>query len=305
MAKRIKYYYFLYSTVIVCFREVVSMIKFIIMSLVICLCFGLCISQPFAADDAATAQKLVNAVKGDHQHAKYYTGKHGYVNEDVAGPLEKGFYIMSWLVLDPPIKVAGTGGAAFIAKDLYNEYNGIPEEKVSADKKNWPVAGQVLKKKNNANEDMTWIPINFMDLVDAGQGGFASGNEFDWAEWGGQGLSNFHEYLFTLAKWSKGGEITFKAGSDDPEQTWVNGQKVCEGLADRDWGKDSDVGKATVKAGEFVAILAEVGENGGECGYTLRCEPPPDDGTLNVATIMLVASKGKMPVLWGYIKSSY
>ncbi|MGB9596081.1 MAG: hypothetical protein ACPL7B_07345 [Candidatus Poribacteria bacterium] len=126
-----------------------------------------------------------------------------------------------------------------------------------------------------------------------------------WNEWGGQGLNNFHEYLFTLAKWKSGGKITFKAGSDDPEQTWVNGTKVCEGLADRDWAKDTDVGEYTVKGGEWVAIFAEVGENGGECGYSLRCEPPPDDGTLNTAALMAVASKGKMPVMWGYIKSSY
>lgn len=278
------------------------MARFIVVGLVVCFVLY-CIPQSFAIDDAATAQKLVNMVKGDHKHPKYYTGKHGYVNESAAGPLDKGYYIMSWLVLDPPIKVAGTGGAAFISKDLYNDYNGIPEEKVSADKKNWPVAGQVLKKKNNANEDMTWIPINFMDLVDAGQGSHG-GNEFDWAEWGGQGLNNFHEYLFTLAKWKSGGKISFKAGSDDPEQTWVNGVKVCEGLADRDWAKDTDAGEYTVKGGEWVAIFAEVGENSGECGYTLRCDPPPDDGTLDTATLMAVTFNGKLPIMWGLIKSS-
>ncbi len=285
------------------------MARCIIVALTVVLYLVSFIPQAFAIDDAATAKKLVDMVKGDHKHPKYYTGSHGYMNEkDITGEvtLEKGFYIMSWLVLDPPIKVAGTGGVAFISKDLYNEHNGIPEEKVSADKKNWPVAGQVLKKKNNLGEDMTWIPINFLDLVDAGQGNlFTSGNQFDWAEWGGQGLNNFHEYLFTLAKWNKGGEVIFKAGSDDPEQTWVNGVKVCEGLADRNWAKDTDQGKYTVKGGEWVAIFAEVGENGGECGYTLRCEPPPDDGTLNTAALLTVASNGKMPVMWGYIKSSY
>ncbi|MGB9596080.1 MAG: hypothetical protein ACPL7B_07340 [Candidatus Poribacteria bacterium] len=153
------------------------MARFIVVGLIVFLYLISFIPQSFAVDDAATAKKLVDMVKGDHKHPEYYTGKHGYVNESAAGPLDKGFYIMSWLVLDPPIKVAGTGGVAFISKDLYNDYNGIPEEKVSADKKNWPVAGQVLKKKNNANEEMTWIPINFMDLKDAGQGSHG-GNEF-------------------------------------------------------------------------------------------------------------------------------
>jgi len=284
------------------------MARFIVVGLVFSLCFGLYVQNSFTDDSPAVAKKLVDMVKGDHKHPDYYTGKHGYMNEVAIvgeGNPEKGLYIMSWLVLDPPLKVPPTGGAAQISKDLYNEYNGIPEEKVSADKRNWPVAGQVLKKKNNAGEDMTWIPINFLDLVDAKQGNlFASGNQFDWAEWGGQGLNHFHEYLFTLAKWKSGGKITFKAGSDDPEQTWVNGVKVCEGLADRNWAKDTDVGEYTVKGGEWVAIFAEVGENGGECGYTLRVEPPPDDGTLDTATVLSVMSEGKLPVMWGLIKSS-
>ena len=280
------------------------------MSLAVCLCLALSIPQVSAGDDsAATAQKLTGMVKGPHNHPDYYTGNHGYMNEkDIPseGVLDKGFYIMSWLALDPPIKLGAGGGVASINKDLYKDYFGVPEVEVSAKKNNWPVPGQMSKNQNNLKEDMYWIPINFMDLVDAKQGAlFVSGNEFDWAEWGGQGLNQFHEYIFTLAKWNKGGEITLKQGRDDPGVTWVNGQKVCEGIADANWAKDTDVGKFTAKAGEWTAIFAEIGENSGECGYTLRVEPPPDDGTLDTALLMAVASKGKMPVMWGYIKSSY
>lgn len=296
-------------------REVLLMQRFSIalMSLVICLCLGSYVPQVFAGgDSAATAKKLTGMVKGPHNHPDYYTGKHEYMNEvdlPSEGVLEKGLYIMSWMVLDPPIRLASGGGVASMGKDLYLEYFGISELNVATNKNKWPVPGQISIKQNNSKEDMYWIPINFMDLVDAKQGSlFASGNEFDWAEWGGRDEAknnNFLEYLFTLAKWNKGGEITFKQGRDDPGRTWANGQMVCEGLSDDNWTKDRDVGKFTAKAGEWTVIFAKLGENTGECGYTLRSEPPPDDGTLDTALLMAVASKGKMPVMWGYIKSSY
>jgi len=295
-------------------KGVVSMRKFSIlaMSLAVCLCLALYVPQVFADDNAATATKLVSMVKGPHNHPEYYTGKHGYMNDsDIAseGTLEKGLYLMSWMVLDPPIRLGAGGGIASMGKDLYKDYFDVPELEVSAKKNNWPVPGQMSIKQNNLKEDMYWIPINFMDMVDAKQGAlFASGNEFDWAEWGGRDEAKnqqFHEYLFTLAKWNNGGEITLKQGRDDPAVTWVNGEKICEGLADANWVRDTDVGKFTAKAGEWTAIFAELGENTGECGYTLRVEPPPDDGTLNTVTLMEVASQGKMPIMWGYIKTSY
>lgn len=280
--------------------------------LVACSFVMLLASQVFAADDPATCKKLVSMVPGKHQHPEYYTGKHGFMNDadltaSPGGPLEKGKYIMSWLVLDPPIKLSSGGGAASISKDLYKEYFGIPEADVSKDPKNYPIAGQKSPKQNSAKEDMYWIPINFQDLVDAKQGNlFASGNEFDWAEWGGQGLNQFHEYMFCLVKWNKSGTISFAAGSDDPEQTWVNGQKVCEGLADRDWTADTDKGKFDVKGGEWVAIFAEVGENGGECGYTLEVSPAPDDHTLDAqGALLAVSPKGRLTTTWGKIRVFY
>ena len=104
---------------------------------------------------------------------------------------------------------------------------------VSADPVNYPYAGLKSKKQNSDKEDMYWIPINFQDLMDAGQGGASSGNQFDWAEWGGQGLNQFHEYMFCLVKWNKDTTVNFAAGSDDPEMTYVNGQLVCQGLVGR------------------------------------------------------------------------
>ena len=65
----------------------------------------------------------------------------------------------------------------------------------------------------------------------------------------------------------------------------------------------TDKGETTVKAGEWVAILAKVGENGGECGYTLRVEPPPDDHTLDIETVQAVNLKNKLTATWGYIKA--
>ncbi|MGQ9607709.1 MAG: hypothetical protein ACUVWN_00275 [bacterium] len=283
--------------------------KFIIILLSFLFCIGLMIYSTEAADDPATCKALVDKVKaaGGHNHPEYYTGKHGFMNEtDIVGQgtPKKGLYVMSWLVLDPPLKLGAGGGAASIGKDLYKEYFGIAELDVTKSAANYPYAGMKSIKPNSKGETMYWMPINFLDLVDAKQGNlFNSGNQFDWAEWGA--LDQFHEYLFCLVKWNKAGEITVKVGSDDPEITWVNGAKVCEGLADRDYTPDQDSGKFTVKAGEWNAIFVEVGENGGECGFTMRLEPPPDDHTLNTTSLTAINSSGKISVTWGAIKGIY
>lgn len=265
-----------------------------------------------SADVAAAIVKKVDAASG-HQHPEYYTGKHDFLNEgdlvaNPGGPLKKGQYLMSWLVLDPPIVLVGGGGAASMGKDLLKEYTGISEEAMTTkNTKNWPQAGQKATKVSEGigKNGMWWVPINFHDLVDAKQGPiFASGNQLDWTEWGGQGLNQFHEYLFCLAKWNAGGKVAVFAGSDDPEQTYFNGVKVVEGLADRDWGNDQDKGEATVPAGEWVPILAEVGENGGECGYTLRTDPPPSDVTLNIALALPVHPESKATTTWGVLKAA-
>jgi len=96
--------------------------------------------------------------------------------------------------------------------------------------------------------------------------------------------------------------VNFSAGSDDPEQTYVNGEKICEGLIDRNWVRDTDIGSFDAEGGEWVAIFAEIGERGGECGYTLRVEPPPDDHTLNVVAAPAVSYAGKLTTTWGNIK---
>jgi hypothetical protein len=263
--------------------------------------------QSFAKDSPAIAQKLVAKVKGKHNHPDYYTAKHGFMNDADLTGLEKGLYLMSWLVWDPP--AFGNGPAAtFKASDDMKAMFGVSEEDVTKTPKNWPVAGQESKKatKGPSGESKSWwIPINFQDLMDAGQGAlFASGNQFDWAEWGGRdSVNTFIEYLFCLVKWNKGGKVTLKAGSDDPETTWVNGKVLCEGLADRDWARDTDMGEFTATAGEWVAILGKIGENTGECAYTLRVEPPPDDHTLDTETVMVVNLKNKLAATWGYIKA--
>jgi hypothetical protein len=265
-----------------------------------------------AGDTPDVAKKLVSQVPAasKHQHPNYYTGKHSFMNDaDIAGEvaLKKGLYLMSWLVLDPPIVLPAGGGAASIAKDLLLEYVGVSETALTKkNPKNYPIAGAKAKKASEGigKDGMWWIPINFQDLVDAGQGNlFASGNQFDWLEWGGQGLNQFHEYLFCLVKWDKGGKVTFKAGSDDPEQTFLDGVKITEGLADRNWAVDTDAGEATVPAGEWLPLLAEVGENGGECGYTLRIEPAPDHHTLDIEAALAVSPSGKASVTWGWMKS--
>lgn len=289
------------------------MYKKLLVLLIVCFCVILVSVQVFAKDDPAIAKKLVGKVKGKHNHPDYYTGgKHGFMNDDdlaadLGGPLKKGLYIMSWLVLDPPIVLAGGGGAGSIAKDLMKDAFGVGEEDTSGKSKNWPIAGKTGKGfEGISKEGVGWIPINFQDMVDAKQGNlFGSGNQFDWLEWGGTALNQFHEYLFCLVKWNKSTKVNIFVGSDDPEQTWVNGKKVAEGLADRNWRADTDLGEFDVKAGEWVAILGEVGENGGEAGYTLKIDPAPDDHTLDIEGALAVDPKGKVAATWGYIKSKF
>ncbi len=277
--------------------------KFFILFAIFCML--LIVYSASAKDDSATAKKLVTqtAKAGGHNHPDYYTGKHGFMNEEAAGTLEKDLYLMSWLVLDPPLKLGAGGGIASQNKDLLKEYFGVSEIDACKNVRSYPYAGMKSIKPNSDKEDMYFTPINFMDLVDAKQGAlFASGNQFDWVEWGGQGVNQAHEYLFCLAKWNKAGEINIKVGSDDPETTWVNGEKVAEGMADRDWSKDQDPGKFNVKAGEWNAILVEVGENGGEWGFSMRVEPPPDDHTLDTQILMAVNNNDKLTTTWANIK---
>jgi hypothetical protein len=281
--------------------------KFMFILTALCLCTLLVTVQSFAKDTAAIAQKLVAKVKGKHNHPDYYTAKHGFMNDEDLSGLEKGLYLMSWLVFDPPY--FGKGPAAtFKNDDVMKEMFGVSEADVTKSPRNWPIAGQESNKATkgpSGESNSWWIPINFQDLMDAGQGAlFSSGNQFDWAEWGGRdSVNNFMEYAFCLVKWNKGGKVTLKGGSDDSEMTWVNGEVVCEGVADRDWARDTDVGEITVPAGEWVAILSKIGENGGECGFTMRVEPPPDDHTLDTETVMAVNLKNKLTATWGYIKS--
>jgi len=274
---------------------------------------GLLAVMAFGADDPNTCKKLASKVPKDckyYEPDKFYTGKHGFMNdEDLTsdgGPLEKGLYLMSWLVLSPPIIGEGGPAANFDGNDVLKKHWRVGEKEVTKDPKNWPIAGEKLSGSGGiASDGSWWVPINFQDLVDAGQGAlFNSGNEFDWQMWGGRGLDQFIEYLFCLVKWNKGGTITFKAGSDDPEVTWVNGEIICFSKNwSRNWSRDTDVGEFEAPAGEWVAILGKVGENGGECAYTLRIEPPPDDHTLDTEMAMAVSPGNKLPTSWGAIKA--
>ena len=271
----------------------------------------------WARDDEAVAKRLVNMVQGEHRHPEYYTGKHHFMNEEEfntdKGTLEKGKYLMSWLVLDPPICVdPGMGGAASIGRDLYKEVFGIPEDEVTADPKNWPYAGLRGKAITTANKSpccadyVQFIPINFHDIMDAGSPWlFNSGNQFDWKEWGAQSSDDFHEYMFSLVKWNQDTKVTIAVGSDDPEQTWVNGEKVCEFTGNRNWPGDSETAEFEVKGGEWVAILVEVGERGGEIGVTVKLDPPPDDCTLDTQGAMAVTPAGKLTTTWGFLKSRF
>ena len=279
------------------------------------LCVLLVNVQSFAEDSPEVCKKLVAKVKGEHNHPDYYTGKYGFMlSEDKpcdGGKLEKGLYLMSWLVLDPPY--FGASATSRFNEDIMKELFGVSEKDVGTDPKAWPVAGQKSLKGADGpgglgKDGSWWVPINFEDLAEtfSKPDMFTTGRELDWdAEWGQRdSVNNFIEYLFSLVKWDKGGTVTFKVGSDDNHITWVNGEFLCENPnASQNWVKDMNPGEAEVPAGEWVTILAKLGENGGECGYTMRVEPPPDDHTLDTETAKAVSLKNKLTATWGYIKA--
>jgi len=291
------------------------MIYFTKICLLVCLCLVLVSSQLLAADNEAVAKRLVEKLPGDNQRPDYYTGQHGFMNDDdinsEAGALEAGLYLMSWLATNPPIKLAsGTGGLAGINKPHYKEFFGVDEEDVSADRANWPMAGMKSDKANDEapldGEYIYWTPINLQDMVDAGATeGFNSGNQFDWSEWAGafRALDDFHMFIFCVAMWNSTTTVNLSAGSDDSQQTYVNGVKVCEGLGDKNWARDNEKGEFTAKGGEWIAIFVELGERGGEAGYPRRGEPPPDDHTLDTETVMAVGPQSKLSTVWGYVKT--
>lgn len=290
-------------------------VTFVEISLFVCLIIALIAPQLFAADSEAIAKKLVNKLPDDAKRPTYYTGKHGFMNDKdlatEAGALEKGLYLMSWLATNPPVKmVSGTGGSASINKPVYKDFFGVAEADVTKSKGNYPRAGLKSKKANEEDplkgEYIYWIPINFQDMVDAGEAeGFNSGNEFDWKERGFRTLEDYQMFIFCLVKWNKDTEVNLAAGSDDPSQTFVNGEILCEVFGDPNWARDTAKASFSAKGGQWIAFFVEVGERGGENGYTLRIEPPPSDHTLDIESALAVDSQGKTASTWGRIKVSY
>jgi hypothetical protein len=207
---------------------------------------------------------------------------------------------------------SGTGGSASINKPVYKDFFGVAEEEVSANRMNYPRAGLKSKKPNDEaplnGRYIYWTPINFQDMVDAGEAeGFNSGNEFDWKEWTGsfRALEDYQMFIFCLAKWNKDTQVNIAAGSDDPSQNYVNGEKLCEVFGDPNWARDTAKGSFNAKGGEWVAFFIEVGERGGENGYTLRIEPPPNDHTLDIEAAMAVDLQSKLAATWGRIKGTF
>lgn len=285
--------------------------------LFLCLIIALMAPQLFASDNEATAKKLVDNLPADARRPTYYTGTHGFMNDKdlatEAGALEKGLYLMSWLATNPPIKMAtNAGGSAAINKPIYEDFFGVAEDDVSKSSKNYPYAGLKSKKPNDEapfdGMDIYWTPINFQDMVDAGEAeGFNSGNEFDWKEWTGAFRSpdDYQMFIFCVVKWNKDTQVNLAAGSDDCSQTYVNGEKLCEVFGDPNWARDTAKGSFSAKDGQWVAFFVEIGERGGENGYTLRIEPPPNDHTLDIESILAVDSQNKLTSTWGDVKVSY
>jgi len=230
------------------------------------------------------------------------TGKNPAITEENLGGVKPGA-IVEWLVLDPPIM---TGDGSDVAantdylKDIYPEGEAfvVPKDGETFDS---PGA-------QNKGDTITWRVVNFLDLGADGitdNGAWpASGNCFDWKDWGARdSVNNFVEYAIAWARWDKAAEVTFYLGVDDSGVIYADGEQVLKAPnASQNWGADQHNGKIELPANKWVHLVTKIGENGGECGFTLRTEPIAVDVTTEA--ILAVEPHEKLSTLWGNIKTT-
>lgn len=228
------------------------------------------------------------------------TGDNPPITEDNLGGVQAGA-IVEWLVLDPPI-MTGLGSIEGMSEDFLK--GAYPEGDVNVE----PEDGETFESPgpSNKGDTITWRRVNFLDLGAEGitdNGAWpASGNCFDWKDWGARdSINNFTEYAITWAMWDTAGDVTFFLGADDAGLLFADGEEAVDApSASRNWGADQVKGTATVPANEWVHLVLRIGENGGECGFTLRSEPIASNVTTMDA--LSVEAQGKLATTWGRIK---
>lgn len=228
------------------------------------------------------------------------TGNNPPITEETLGGVQAGA-IVEYLVLDPPI-MTGQGSNIAAGEDSLEPIYPGGEAYVK------PVDGETFESPGaqNDGETITWRVVNFLDLGEEGitdNGAWpASGNCFDWADWGARdSVNNFTEYAITWAMWDSSGDVEFFLGVDDSGVVYADGEEVINAPnASQNWGADQHKGTTTLPANQWVHIVAKIGEGGGECGFTLRTEPIAT--AVTTAEAQVVEPQGKLSTIWGTIK---
>ena len=227
--------------------------------------------------------------------ANIYAADCKYVKDDKV-KVDKSGYIMSWLILDPYIK-DNVGATVSTGKDYFDDQKGEANLK--------PKEGDKVKIALTKSEHV-WTRLNFADLKEMAQiPAPVGGNEFDIVCWGG--IDNAQEYLVTYLKWNSDTTVTFTLSSDDGSESYLNGKQITFKAADMDWAAgNGGSGKASVKGGNWNILVAGAYETGGEWGFSAQVDPVPDEvNNVGPAKLFAVEPVDKMPIKWGYIKSSY
>jgi len=219
------------------------------------------------------------------------------------GQLVRAGAIVEWLVLDPPIK---TGTGSDVAANTDSLIDAYPEGESEVR----PADGDTFESPGptNKGDTITWRRVNFLDLGADGitdNGAWpASGNCFDWKEWGARdSINNFVEYAIAWAIWESDDDVSFFLGVDDAGVLYVDGEKVINAPnASQNWGADQHSGTTKVPANEWVHLVLKIGENTGECGFTLRSDPIAADITTDTV-LKAVTPQSKLATTWAQIKS--
>ncbi len=230
------------------------------------------------------------------------SGDNPAITEEALGGVQEGA-IVEWLVLDPPIM---TGKGSNLAADIDSLVDAYPEGEAFVA----PLDGEEFESPGpgNAGDTITWRIVNFLDLGADGitdNGAWpASGNCFDWKDWGARdSINNFTEYAIVWAMWDSGGDVTFYLGVDDAGVLFADGEQVIHAPnASQNWGADQHNGTATVPANEWVHLVLKIGEGGGECGFTLRSDPIAIEVTTE-AVDLAVTPQSKLASVWGHVKT--
>lgn len=217
--------------------------------------------------------------------------------DDDKPKIEDNGYIVSWLILDQPIR-CNIGSTQSVVKDFFEDMDGEANL--------MPKPGDTVKIDG---EEYTWVRYNQEDMEEEGElpvMAVDTGNNLDLKDWGGQGTNNAAVYLVTYLLWKKSATVTFTIGSDDSSESYFNGEELHRFLADINWAvNNAGAHEAEVKGGKWNVFVLGVYETGGEWGFSVLPDPPPDEvDNTGPQELFAVELDGKSSTTWGGIKNA-